>query len=218
MNLLFEILKGGSGSGNFDHAGIPGHRGGSAPRNYQLGKRKELLEHYAILHKCRSVECDSIRAYTGSYYKELNNYLRHGKSSSEERAEWITNTFAPEIDRAIENGPRVPKDLIVFRGLNKEIVNNLEIGVVFEDKGFVSTTIKKDALSKDGTILGTQKKEPAILEIRVPKNSKGLYIEHLSRVKSENEFLLPRGSKFKVVETLKNQPIPKIIVELIDET
>lgn len=28
---LFENLKGGSGSGNFGHAGVPGHQGGSAP-------------------------------------------------------------------------------------------------------------------------------------------------------------------------------------------
>ena len=28
---LIQALKGGSGSGNFNHAGIPGKRGGSAP-------------------------------------------------------------------------------------------------------------------------------------------------------------------------------------------
>lgn len=31
LNNLFSKLKGGSGSGNKGHAGIPGHRGGSAP-------------------------------------------------------------------------------------------------------------------------------------------------------------------------------------------
>lgn len=31
LNNLFRVLKGGAGSGNRGHAGIPGHRGGSAP-------------------------------------------------------------------------------------------------------------------------------------------------------------------------------------------
>lgn len=31
LNELFSILKGGSGSGNFNHSGVPGHLGGSAP-------------------------------------------------------------------------------------------------------------------------------------------------------------------------------------------
>jgi len=30
MKVIIKV-KGGPGSGNFDHAGIPGHRGGSAP-------------------------------------------------------------------------------------------------------------------------------------------------------------------------------------------
>lgn len=36
LTQLFSILKGGSGSGNIGHVGIPGHRGGSAPKNSGL--------------------------------------------------------------------------------------------------------------------------------------------------------------------------------------
>lgn len=40
LQLLFRRLKGGSGSGNFGHSGIPGQRGGSAPRKSFLSSER----------------------------------------------------------------------------------------------------------------------------------------------------------------------------------
>lgn len=42
LQLLFSILKGGAGSGNYGHAGRPGRRGGSAPKS-GLGAAMSLL-------------------------------------------------------------------------------------------------------------------------------------------------------------------------------
>lgn len=36
LDQLFSTLKGGSGSGNFNHSGIPGHQGGSSPSSPAL--------------------------------------------------------------------------------------------------------------------------------------------------------------------------------------
>ena len=38
------ILKGGPGSGNFDHKGIPGHKGGSLPRYSDPNKNPPELQ------------------------------------------------------------------------------------------------------------------------------------------------------------------------------
>lgn len=39
LSLFFQKLKGGPGSGNWGHAGIPGHRGGSAARSFAMSIR-----------------------------------------------------------------------------------------------------------------------------------------------------------------------------------
>lgn len=38
LKTLFEALKGGAGSGNWGHAGIPGHRGGSMARSFAMSR------------------------------------------------------------------------------------------------------------------------------------------------------------------------------------
>lgn len=43
MNYKFR-LKGGQGSGNFDHKGIPGHKGGSLPRYSDPNKNPPELQ------------------------------------------------------------------------------------------------------------------------------------------------------------------------------
>lgn len=38
LSYLFQKLKGGAGSGNWGHAGIVGHRGGSSPRSFAMSR------------------------------------------------------------------------------------------------------------------------------------------------------------------------------------
>lgn len=38
LQKLFESLKGGAGSGNWGHAGVPGKRGGSSPRSFAMSR------------------------------------------------------------------------------------------------------------------------------------------------------------------------------------
>jgi hypothetical protein len=67
-------------------------------------------------------------------------------------------------------------------------------GKVLTDKGFASTSVNV------GGGFGGQK-----LVIRVPKGAKGLFVRPLSHYAGEDEFLLPRNSKFKVISVSPKQ-------------
>lgn len=46
LSYLFQVLKGGAGSGNLGHAGIPGHRGGSAPSKSLAPSSLSFVDRY----------------------------------------------------------------------------------------------------------------------------------------------------------------------------
>lgn len=147
-----------------------------------------------------SLNCDALTDYTGGGYEYVNSYLRgqdvpsYGLASAKE--------LQQEIDKSFNNAPPIPKNMIVYREMSGEPLAGLKPGDVFQDKGFVSTTIKSDLNFAPGA---------SKLEIRVPKGSKGIYIQSISQYKSEQEMLLNRGSKFKVIEENPNG----LVLELI---
>ncbi len=76
-------------------------------------------------------------------------------------------------------------------------VSDLEkaVGGVFTDKGFTSTCLFEHLTKKFGG------KTPIHLEIRIPKGTSGAYVNDFSEKKNlEWEYLLDRGTRFKVVE------------------
>lgn len=104
------------------------------------------------------------------------------------------------------------------RGDLEYLKSNL-LGQVFEDKGFMSTTIGGGKATFGGEIKMT---------IEVPKGmNKGAYIQPVSAVPSENEFLLPPGSKLiikdlqektgKVKLTNKEYKYIDMILEVLNE-
>lgn len=202
LDNLFLTLKGGVGSGNIGHAGIPGHRGGSAPKgNFPFLSIETLNDHYKLDELCKKMreECSSVRNYTFLGYSVINSHLRKGGDGAELRK--IT-----DIDKFIEKAPRVPEDMMVIRGIkSKELFDKLTPGVLFEDKAFVSTSA--DPRAEIATDKGM------ILEIKVPKGSKGIYVEKISDHAYERELLLPRGSKFKVISAGSR----RTVLELVNE-
>lgn len=83
----------------------------------------------------------------------------------------------------------IPEPIVVRRGSYIEFYKDLQVGDTFVDDGFVSTTIGKPPSSST-----------VQLTIRVPAGSHGAYIEGLvPNSLDEQEVLLPRSSKFKVL-------------------
>lgn len=225
---LLEVLKGGPTSGNWAHMGRPGKRGGSQPGGghgtlgigswtspdekidtlssirmmseagrggYKYADHSTMKKYYNMADNCGvKFDCGALTHYTSSAYVDINSHLRGGGKPTE-----VMN----EMDEAFDKGPRVPAKTIVKRNIyGDKLFNELSEGTVFQDDGYVSTTIDKH---NSVVSAGYQ------LEIRVPKGAKGLYLAQISHYGSEQELLLPRGSQFKVIKKHRNRAILELI-------
>lgn len=168
-------------------------------RSYSRATDSEMQSHYKQYNQgCvskGSKDCIALNKYAENS-DEMNHHLRFGKKASPEAKKYIS-----DIDKAMEDGPRVPKDAVVHRQVSSEFLNSgaFEQGGEFSDKGYISTTIMKGAIGNEN------------IEIRIPKGSKGLYLEGLTDWEGEQELLLPRDSKFRVIEKTGNRAVLELI-------
>ena len=91
--------------------------------------------------------------------------------------------------------------------------NNLK-GNIFQDNAFSSTSLDQNKASGFSGIVS-----PVEFEIQVPKGSRGLHLGDLSSRPYEKEFLLPRNTKFNIVDVIKSgddiTDAWKVIVEVL---
>lgn len=154
-------------------------------------------------------ERDSVTKYTSSYYSVLNGILRKGNSATAEDQKHIKN-----IDKAISEFVLTDK-ITVFRGSGTHLINgystveeinkNLK-GAIVQDKGYMSTA----------SVKGNNFSGEIMYEITVtPGKGKGAFIAPISHFdKQEIEFLLKRGSKFRVegARSEKGKPVVSLTV------
>lgn len=152
--------------------------------------------------------------------QEINKFLRTGKFKdvpvlSDNEPEWLKKVIEEQIietknfNRAIvesiemidaKMASKTEKPMTVYRDAPSSWLNTAKDGVI-TDKAFCSTSTEPGA-SAEGMITGNF--EPYTrYEIRLPKNTPYWDLTNTS----EKEMLLPRNSKFKVIE--------KNILELI---
>jgi ADP-ribosyltransferase exoenzyme len=149
------------------------------------------------------LKCSSIRYYTSSGYYDINDALRSNKSGSKNIKGYIQ-----DIDAVMNESPGAPTNMLVYRGVSTRY-KDFQPGDIFQDNGYPSTSISEynaDSWKSGGT-----------LEIRVPKGHKGIYIDTISNAPQEQEFLLPRGTKFRVVSNNRNQITNKfrMVLEIV---
>ena len=180
---------------------------GGESQSYDFPKDdKELKSHYDLKNNCKGNKdaCNGIKDYTDDDSSLINRQLRGHIKESELGSSEIArqnklqdiNETTQNLDKAFEVMPKVPADMQVARFVSKDLAGQLKPGTVFTDKGFVSTTIKKnlDFESYDG-------KSDWKIHINVSKGSKGIYVKDKSTKPYENELLLPRGSKMKITHS-----------------
>lgn len=132
----------------------------------------------------------NLRWYTSSGYA-INKDLRRGKDLSDTQSKLVR-----DID-AILDQSETDQNMVVYR-LSKLDPENFLPGDVMEDLGFLSTTVLSDSKKFEGTA-GISSEEGTTFEILVPKGTKGAYLGDFSSVKSEKEFLIARGYRYKVL-------------------
>ncbi|MGL4445806.1 MAG: ADP-ribosyltransferase, partial [Alsobacter sp.] len=130
--------------------------------------------------------------YYSSYGdRVLNHAMRSGEIDSSENAD--VRERAKDLDAAISKHT-MAEDTQVSRVVVgpwvQDLVKSLKPGSVFRDQGYTSTSATK-ALAFDEAPART-----AVMSIKIPKGAKAAPLP--TRYPTETEFLLPRGSRFRV--------------------
>jgi len=135
-------------------------------------------------------EITAVRQYTRG--GAINSHLRDGTVSLDTQKEQVA-----KLDSAIRKFT-LPEDLVVYRSVKG--VSKLTAGQVVEDKGFVSTSTNRRYASGDVHSRVTK----ARILLRAGQHA-GPIGNPLTDRPGEDEVLLPRGSKFRVVgKTVKS--------------
>ncbi len=108
---------------------------------------------------------------------------------------------ADNISNAIGKN-RLEHDIICYRNLDIDLYSDYNVGDIFKINQFYSTSvIQSAALDKEYKVI-----------IYVPKNSRGAYIEKISKYPKQREFLIDKGSKYKVLSKKDNEIVLEVIV------
>ena len=155
-----------------------------------------------------------VEYYTSSGYSDINNYLRTG-AEPEMGTKSEVKGYVESLDTEIGK-TSAPRDMVLYRGVTGvEKFDNLKKGDTFKDKGFVSTTTNREAVTdfmsnaSGGRFDNRPVEKGVVLEINVPKGGNVLSVQNYFKdvsgrygpeegILSEAEHLLPRGLTFRV--------------------
>lgn len=163
-------------------------------------------EVYANLSKS---EREALSEYTQGGYLDINSDLGSGIES------YYTKSLNGSIDKFT-----VDSNIITYRGTNENYYKGYKVGDTFEGKVFYSTSVNKEqakVFADDVTEYSDDGSKGVLLEIKVPKGSKALYIGKNTDYKpdgytvNEYELLLSNKTKYKI-EKIENG---KIVLEMI---
>lgn len=177
--------------------------------------------HYTIAHaaaeirKIDKVQAEALKKYTDDAYEEINGGLRHPPPSSTAAVD-ITH-----LDSLFdETGNRTQADIVTYRAADAPIYDNLQPGQIYRDNGYSSTTTNSKTLGEfSGETRRGTNASPTEIEVRIPKGSKALSVGNHTVYPSEQEILVNRGARYRVVSV--GQPSSsnfsrKIVVELLE--
>jgi hypothetical protein len=131
----------------------------------------------------------AIVSYTGAGYQDMNKCLRFGTNCT------------PSVQGRIKNASAAMRPttqpITTFRGTNLAMfgvsnIAELEAmqGDVVYDPGFSSTSINPNS-AFGGAVA---------MQIEIPAGSPGAYVANVSNYPNEQEFLLPPGTRFRIIE------------------
>lgn len=155
-------------------------------------------------------ERGAVEAYQGGGYSAINDSLR----DTEGKFDVKSAAYALLIDDAIKKSKPLDKAITVYRGVKtkeqtarrqddaRNFFDELQEGDEFSDAGFTSTTLSpRTAASFADLELGPDF-QGILFRINVPPKVTGIFMNSINPnagFNAENEYLLPRGSTFKVL-------------------
>ncbi|MGC0400852.1 hypothetical protein RKD27_003496 [Streptomyces sp. SAI-126] len=140
----------------------------------------------------------AVRSYTGAEYHKINGLLRGNDYYDTP----VVRQQIEQIDRALA-GSRLPEDVMVTRGT--DLGHYLEkvgtddptamVGEVFKEEAYMSTSLGDTVFSN----------KEAVLHLRAPEGTPGLWVEKLSHYgANERELLLGHGNKYTITEAFED--------------
>ena len=154
-----------------------------------------------------NTEKNAVVKYTSNYYTEMNGWLRGLKADTAFTPEELSRLrkYIVDCETALEKSV-LPDDILVHRKAGFEMLQLYKDAPngIFLDEGFTSTSPVKNSFPGDIDI-----------EIIVPAGrGVGMWVAPISAYKNENEFLINRGAKFKVLEINENGNRPLVKLEV----
>jgi hypothetical protein len=122
----------------------------------------------------------------------------------------IIKTYISQIQTVIQNAPPLTKKMIVFRGVRDDYYFRNRKNIYFKNKGFISTSIDHRIALAPGFI-GTN---CCFTQITLLPGTKMLWISGLSKIPTENEFLLGQDTTY-LIRSHKEEYYPQ--KRLVDE-
>jgi phage-related protein (TIGR01555 family) len=171
--------------------GLAHHLENTPPPATPMGSQLAFYRHTS---KLTASETKGVKSYTGSssFINDLSveDHFRHGSGTP--------NDMSNGIDGALQKSV-AKEDLVLMRGVKNlhkwtgTEPEHLTPGHKFTDKAYVSTTTS--AHTAENFAWGGYG-----VKINVPKGSNIMGVQSISHFNGEHEFLLPRGSEFKVID------------------
>lgn len=144
-------------------------------------------------------EIAAIQDFSSQSYSDINDYLSNFPSGTPikqmmpEGPDDNRTDIIGTLDSAMKR-VRAPMEFITYTKLGSDGDKSQIIpGTQFKLKGFRNTTVNL------GTVLSQSDPSSTVLQIRVKKNSRGIYTGQFSQNPEEAEFILPRGTKIEVL-------------------
>lgn len=172
--------------------------------NYQVISVQHATDLQNKLRPWMAEEKQALTHYTGGSFRDMNSYLR-GETSH------VSTTNRNAINKAQDGMRATEEEFIVHRGAGYNsfgqkatgqhswnatdhmTMKNLT-GMTVEDEGFLSTSV-----GGKGAFGG-----PVKLEIEIAKGTHGAFVDPISLHRGENEFLIARGTKYRVLQVTKD--------------
>ena len=155
------------------------------------------------IHGLSEKEKHAIKKYTynsgdkkpNRFFERLNAMLRGDLPEDKKLRE-----YADVISGALKKS-KLPHDLLCYRNMEFNPYNDYEVGKIFVEEQFVSTSVTESAALN----------KPFKMVFLVPKGAKGAYIESMSKYPEQREFLLDKKCNLRIVSKQKDN----IMVEVI---
>ena len=156
-------------------------------------------------------EIASLEEYVGIHYKEINETLKYGKPKEENEyySLFEIKRDINNIDNAISKNELVD-DVVCYKGTTSKYYKNLNVGDSTTVPLYFSTTMKEGVTDKFIRRNINDKKEPILLEVRVPKGTNAIYMGDNFGSQNEYELLLDRNLQYKVIEKNKDRIIMEV--------